>query len=197
MMTIRQNAKSRARRRQKSGGAVIFIVATTLALLAAIGVYALSSAASDTRSSGYYRQATQAQYMSELGGNALATYIDMSGAPPANEWGTAACQTVPAGATGDAAKCKILGSSSLAKVLGGKPLLTSQSLGGNNKQGDTRVEISGKRPGLTPWGYALSQNLSFTQVTLTSWGMSQPAGVSASDAVTMARGTVTYGPEQQ
>lgn len=194
---IRTNTWARARKRQESRGAVIFIVATTLALLAAIGVYALSSAASDTRSSGYHRQATQAQYMSELGANALATYIDVSGAPPANEWGTAACQTIPSGATGDAAKCKILGSTSLAKILGGRPLLTSQSLGGSTRQGNTRVEISGKRPGLTPWGYGLNQNLSFTQVTLTSWGMSEPVGVSSSDSVMMARGTVTYGPEQQ
>jgi len=188
--------KKRARLRRKSGGAIIFIVATSLALLAAIGVYALSSAASDTRASGYYRQSTQAQYMADVGAGAIAAYIDVSGPPPQALWSSTGCMTVPAGATGTEATCFVLDSNSLGSITSGRPLLTSQSLGSTTMRGNTRVEISGKRPGPAPWGYALNQNLHFTQVTLTSWGWAQPNNVSSSDTMAMARGTVTYGPEQ-
>jgi hypothetical protein len=55
----------RARRRRKSGGAAMFIVAVTLGLLAAMGVYGLSATAYDVKAAGHVREATQAQHAAE------------------------------------------------------------------------------------------------------------------------------------
>lgn len=58
-------ALQRARARRSSGGAVIFIVAMTLGVLAAIGVYGLSAATADIRSAGHMREALQLQKAGE------------------------------------------------------------------------------------------------------------------------------------
>lgn len=58
---------ARFRARQDQRGAVLFVVAMTLALLGALGVYALGAATSEIKTSGYARQATQTHYISELG----------------------------------------------------------------------------------------------------------------------------------
>ena len=59
------NARYRASRRAKEGGAIIFIVAMTLAVLASLGLYALTAASNEIRTSGYERQNTQTQYLAE------------------------------------------------------------------------------------------------------------------------------------
>ena len=59
--------KLRARRRHQSRGAIIFIVAMTLSLLAAMGVYALAATTAEARVSGYQRQAAQTHYTTEMG----------------------------------------------------------------------------------------------------------------------------------
>ncbi len=56
---------ARARARRDSAGAAMFIVAVTLALLAAMGVYGLSATAVDVRAAGHLRQAAQAQSAAE------------------------------------------------------------------------------------------------------------------------------------
>jgi len=56
---------ARARARVRDGGAVMFIVAMTLTLLGAMGVYALNMATAEVRASGYLRQSTQTHYVSE------------------------------------------------------------------------------------------------------------------------------------
>lgn len=56
-------ARARARRRGREAGATMFIVATTLALLGAMGVYALNATQTETRSVGYVRQAAQAEHI--------------------------------------------------------------------------------------------------------------------------------------
>lgn len=63
---MNQHIKFRARRRKQSEGAIIFIVATTLALLAAMGVYALTNTTSEVRTAGYQRQALQAHYVTNI-----------------------------------------------------------------------------------------------------------------------------------
>jgi hypothetical protein len=64
-------AKRRSHARARERGAVMFVVAMTLALLAAMGAYALNMASAEVRASGYLRQNTQTHYLSEwavLGG---------------------------------------------------------------------------------------------------------------------------------
>ena len=64
-MSLRAGILRRARLRRESGGAAIFIVAVTLALLASLGVYGLTSTANDIAASGLLRQSTQAQHADE------------------------------------------------------------------------------------------------------------------------------------
>jgi hypothetical protein len=67
-MTIAESARRRRNRRPaRERGAIIFIVAMTLALLAAMGMYALTATTAEQRTSGYMRQAAQAHYITELG----------------------------------------------------------------------------------------------------------------------------------
>lgn len=63
--SFRSAALTRARTRRESAGAAMFVVAVTLGLLAAMGVYGLSSTSIDVRSAGYLRQNAQAQGAAE------------------------------------------------------------------------------------------------------------------------------------
>lgn len=65
--TVRDAAKARTRRRGNAGGAVMFIVAMTLAVIAAMGVYALQMASTEVKTAGFIRQQVQTQYLSEYG----------------------------------------------------------------------------------------------------------------------------------
>ncbi len=67
MNTPKNVLRARARARKKSAGAALFVVAVTLGLLAAMGVYGLTTTAQDVRAAGFIRQATQAQHMAESG----------------------------------------------------------------------------------------------------------------------------------
>lgn len=58
---FRSGALTRARARRRSAGAAIFIVAMTLAALAAMGVYGMSATAYDVRGAGHGRAAAQSQ----------------------------------------------------------------------------------------------------------------------------------------
>ncbi len=58
--------KRRARRRVRQRGAVVFIVAMTIGVLVSLGAFALISASTEIKSSGYERQALQTHYLSEL-----------------------------------------------------------------------------------------------------------------------------------
>ncbi|MBN9161128.1 MAG: hypothetical protein J0I07_09205 [Myxococcales bacterium] len=60
-----RGALARARARRDSAGAAMFIVAITLGLLAAMGIYGLSATAIDIRSAGHLRQSAQAQSAAE------------------------------------------------------------------------------------------------------------------------------------
>ena len=61
----RSLAQRRALRRRKEAGAALFVVAVTLALLAAMGVYGLSATALDVRSAGHNREAMAGQNVAQ------------------------------------------------------------------------------------------------------------------------------------
>lgn len=73
-------AKRRSRARARSAGTIMFVVATTLALMAAMGVYAMVSTSQEIRVSGYMRQSTQAHYLTEMSLQATAGYVDQGSA---------------------------------------------------------------------------------------------------------------------
>lgn len=62
-----RTALRRARLRRESAGAALFIVAVTLGLLAAMGLYGLSATAYDIRAAGHAREAVQVQHAAEQG----------------------------------------------------------------------------------------------------------------------------------
>jgi hypothetical protein len=74
----RSRSKARARRRARAGGAIMFIVAMTLAVIAAMGVYALNIASTEVKTAGYVRQQVQTQYLSEYGVAAAAQALNIN-----------------------------------------------------------------------------------------------------------------------
>ena len=71
-----RNVLLRARRRAESDGAVLFIVAMTLGLLAAIGVYGMSATALDLRAAGHTRETMQNQHIAEHAMISVASSFD-------------------------------------------------------------------------------------------------------------------------
>lgn len=71
--------RSRRRRRTGERGAAVFIVVLVISMLTAIGVFAASSATLSTTSSGYARQATQTQHLTELGVHAFLAQMEDRG----------------------------------------------------------------------------------------------------------------------
>jgi Tfp pilus assembly protein PilX len=71
-----QLASARARQRAQSAGSVMFIVATTLALLAMMGLFAMTSATREVRVSGFIRQSTQAHVLSQATIQASSAYLN-------------------------------------------------------------------------------------------------------------------------
>jgi hypothetical protein len=71
-----RNVLLRARRRAESDGAVLFIVAMTLGLLAAIGVYGMSATALDLRAAGHSRETMQNQHVAEHAMISVASSFD-------------------------------------------------------------------------------------------------------------------------
>jgi len=74
-------AKRRAASRASSDGAVMFVVAMTITVLAALGAWALQSAAMEVRMAGYERQNTQTHYLSEYGVLAAMQSLNATYAP--------------------------------------------------------------------------------------------------------------------
>lgn len=197
-----------ARRRQR--GAVVFIVAMTLALLALMGVYAVSGAASEVRSSGYVRQATQAHYLSEYAMGAMANHINSSNAdymvnslllgktPPTD------CISVPqGGGTPMSRACWRFSQEEIERgwrtpgASAGPPTLTQHGLGQpgvSTMQGTIFAEFS--NPVLTqpPPGYDLNLGLTFARVTVTTGGSVNPAGNAAARTLEIGRARMIIGP---
>ncbi len=197
-----------ARRRQR--GAVVFIVAMTLALLALMGVYAVSGAASEVRSSGYVRQATQAHYLSEYAMGAMANHINSSNAdymvnalllgktPPVD------CISVPqGGGTPMSRACWRFSQDEIERAWRsfgatvGPPALTEHGLGQpgvSTMRGTIFAEFS--NPVLTqpPPGYDLNLGLTFARVTVTTGGSVEPVGNTAARTLEIGRARMIIGP---
>jgi len=190
---------------------VVFIVAMTLALLALMGVYAVSGAASEVRSSGYLRQATQAHYLSEYAMSATANHVNSTNAdfivnsrllapttgpfPPTND-----CLSVPTYATGTTAvarACVRFTQQDLEAQYVGRPLLTQDSLGqpgASLMQGTVFAEFSNPTITQPPEGFDLNLGLSFARVTVTTGGSVQPAGSPHARTLEMGRARMIVGP---
>ncbi|HQY64690.1 MAG TPA: hypothetical protein PK141_25005, partial [Polyangiaceae bacterium] len=179
-------ARLSARKAQR--GAVVFIVAMTLALLALMGVYAISSSATEVRSAGYVRQATQAHYLSEYALGAVVNHITAQNADymvntlllakttPTTDWLSVPTYTT---ATPIARACMRFSQAEFENTWQGRPMLTEYSLGqrGNTTmQGTVFAELT--NPALTqpPPGFDQALGLNFARVTITTGGSVQAGG---------------------
>ncbi len=197
----------RARRGQR--GAVVFIVAMTMALLALMGVYAITNAATEVRSAGYVRQATQAHYLSEYALGAVANHVTSSNADYMvntlllGNNSSANCLSVPtyASASKVSRACWRFSQQELENTWGGRPLLTQYSLGQpgvSTMAGTTFAEFTSPVMTQPPAGFDQALGLSFARVTITTGGSVQAGGLDPTHVenrtLEMGRGRIIVGP---
>jgi len=193
-------AKGRAARRRAEDGGVIFIIAMTLAVLGAIGAWALQSAATEVRTAGYERQNSQTHYLSEYGAFVAMQNVNATIGPVFLTHAYCnpdSCVAAPTSGVASAPNkmlkaCVRLGSSSdvaapLANLAGANtttiasPIAqygdagttTPGSLGAIPMKGDFWVELTEPTPLAGGAGNDIQNGLSFYQFTLTVGGITQ------------------------
>ena len=222
-MNVLAIAKGRARRRRGQAGAAMFIVAMTLVVLASVGVYALTAAATEVRTSGNERQSSQTHYMASYGIIGVAHEIIASKAQyylglmqvqpdtcPLSLPGvssTAAIQTRACRRLG-VSELGTWGSSAITSYTGSAPLSTTVapgSFGPVQMNGGFFVELTEPTQANPPGRYALDLHFCFIQFTATSSGLTQPLFPNATDpdtpmyggeGVEVQRARIVAGPVQ-
>ena len=216
-------ARMRARRRAESDGGVVFIVAMTLAVLAAVGMYALRAASTELKTSGYERQNAQTHYLTEYGVLAATQEVNatraqlylglMTAAPDQRCISIAQSLSVggvPSSPTIMSKACRRVGSKELAmswsNVQANTPILTPYvsptspgSLGSAPITGDFFVEITDPAQASPPPGFDLKLGLCFMQMTVTSIGITTPiistdTAKFAGEGLETARARIIAGP---
>lgn len=210
-------ARARARKRRDSAGAAMFIVAITLGLLAAMGVYGLSATAVDVRSAGHLRQAAQAQAAAE---HALvltsetftpATSAELVRAMQAGRTGTTDVQTTTCKTsnpfdvtTNDryraAQACLSLGVREMANISASVnpwtvdgttgTTFTPESFGDVAQHPYMRVEVTNPVDIPPPPGTGLNDRYTFTQLTVTTFVDMKNANTPAAAATVPAESIV-------
>jgi hypothetical protein len=202
-MTTLLRIKARQRRRRSRRGAVIFIVAMTLAVLASLGLYALQSASTEVKTSGYGRQNAQSHYLSEYGVSAGSTamsgttgqlYLGMMKSSTQRDTNCTSLLGTDVNASDLSKACRRMGAAELAGAWGTglKPIESTAgsaagSLGNNNMTGDFFVEITDPAPSGNMWGIDTRLGLCFTQFTMTAVGITRP------DTTVLAQQGITLG----
>jgi hypothetical protein len=196
------DAKGRARKRSRDAGAIIFIVAMTLAVLASLGLYALTAATTEVKTSGYERQSAQTHYMADYGTLLVAHHLKGRSAEPFLIQQTPRptnCASVPApsatGYTSQASICNVITKSDLSlssnwsvAILRPTTATTPGSLGYAALDGDFTVEVTTPTIAPPPKGYSIEpmKGPCFKQLTLTTYGQTLPTG--ATGGATLYRG---------
>jgi hypothetical protein len=210
-------AKARARRRTRDAGAVMFIVAMTLAIIAAMGMYALNIAATEVKTAGYIRQQTQAYYLSEFGelasteevkGPKVQMYRDLAIKTP--DTNCTSLYGIPSTAGALPLACRRVGSAEIgsqwnptAMPLSGKLLDPYVSNANENTRGssgnpsafDFYVEFTDPTQKTPPPGYSTEQGLCFLEFTAASVGITPlAAGAYMTEGLQTSRGRIIGGP---
>lgn len=213
------SARMRSRRRRRSGGAVIFIVAMTLAVLAAMGVYALRSASLEVRTSGYGRQAAQAHYLSEYGVVAAAETINADtadlhlGLMLNASRRDSSCLSLPNVNVADpnvaltSKACRRMGAAEIGQQFlasSGQAFPASNPFGPFPLSGDFFIEMTDPFQTQPPEGFGLDLGMCFTAITIAAYGVAQPvtppadggnaAAYYSNLGLELARSRITAGP---
>jgi hypothetical protein len=209
-------AKARVRQRARERGAVMFIVAMTLAVIAAMGMYALNIAATEIKTAGFIREETQVHYLSEFG--VLGAAQEITGAKtqfhlskmitePAT--GCASLHGVPSTAGALPLACRMMEVQTLGLTwvtpLPAQPLLLQPWTANNSEAARGSVglptapgfyvELTDPTTRTAPPGYSLEQGLCFMGFTANSVGLSQVAsGSFVSEGLETSRGRIVGGP---
>jgi len=186
--------KRRTAARRRQDGAALFIVSMSLAVLASVGVFALAAAATEAKSAGYERIATQSNFLATYGvlGGAhemVATkaslYLGLMMTNP--DPICLSLPNVPSTASILTRACRRLGSAELGGAWQGATTLdpyagqvpyqqgiTPGSLGPTPMQGDFFVELTDPTKYTAPKRYDLNLNMCFVELTATSSGLTHP-----------------------
>lgn len=213
----REHVLSRARSSER--GAVIFIVASTLAVLAAMGVFALTTARNEIRTSGYQRQSLQTHYLSEYGVLGASQTVNASTAqlylglmmhpsrrdsncislPNVNLQSTTVANTTKACRRMGAAEIHNTGHWLVQSTLDDHSFGYKVPIGG-----DFFIEMTDPTQSQAPPGYDLRLGLCFVRFTVSSVGITQPKSVKGEtippeslyggQGLEMARARITAGP---
>lgn len=213
---------ARARARRDSAGAAMFIVAVTLGILAAMGVYGMSSTSIDIRAAGHFREAAQAQSAAE---HALMLSADSFTPGTAAEIVKAMMSgRTTAGTDIQATNCKTANTynattnpeyrgaqaclswsiDEMQRISKGvnpwtldgttNTTFTPQSFGPVTNKAFVRVEVTNPVDIPPPPGTGLNDRFTFTQVTVTTYvDMKESATVPAQTSG-LGRGRLTVGP---
>ncbi len=223
ILELRQ-IKARSRARARSGGAVIFIVAMTLAVLASLGLYALQSASTEVKTSGYSRQNAQSHYLSEYGtltgvnamsGTTGQLYLGLMRTTTTMDTQCVSLSGVDPLAANLSKACRRMGSAelgtawgtSITPVVAATPAVAG-SLGPYALTGDFYVEITDPSTGSAMWGIDTRLGLCFQSFSLMAVGITEPdqamlltQGVTltptslyGSEGLEMSRARITAGP---
>jgi hypothetical protein len=208
-----QHAKARAKSRARDAGAVMFIVAMTLAVIAAMGMYALNIAATEVKTAGYVREQTQVYYLSEYG--VLAATQEVMG-PKAQMYRDLAIHTpdtnctslygTPSTAGPLPLACRRVGSTELAQQWNppANPLVapfvsnaneTTRGSEGIQTTPDFYVELTDPTQQRPPSGYSTNQGLCFIEFTVAGVGLTPiAAGSYLSEGLQSSRARIIGGP---
>lgn len=211
-MNAQTHVRLRARRDQR--GAILFVVAMTIALLGALGVYALGAATSEIRTSGYARQAAQTHYVSEYGTVAMldafspanASYFDaqMLIAPATMGCKSAVSPSAPS-STAIAQRCakvpqEYFRAAWTGASNGGDQVVLSDSLSPGVSTATPRFTSELTEPitgGFQP-GFDVNNGKCFRRYTITTYGQLQNNAANDATTITLGReigrARVTTGP---
>lgn len=202
------NALQRTRARRGQEGAILFVVAMTMAMLGALGVYAMSAATSEIKTSGYARQAAQSHYVSEYGTIAMldafspqnASYFD------AQMWlatssATPLCQsalpTTAPGSTAVAQRCAKVPQEYFQTAWNNVPAFAEDSLAPSGQprfSARFTSEITEPITGGFQPGYDANNGKCFRRYTITTYGQLSNAAETLTLSREVGRARVTAGP---
>ena len=214
-MTNTRIILERARARRRADGAVIFVTAMTMAVLASLGLYALSATRTEVRASGYMSRASMVEGLELWGLNSAMNNLT-SGAGPlvgaatgsaTTSWqatgslhGCQALANVGADAPQQTKACLVQPMSTYLSTPNGPapPVLWSPSGRAMNATVDLFTEMTNvDQPLGQPKGFGLTTT-AFRMVTLTSYGILRAGGgVSggvSTEVVHQGRGHLIVGP---
>jgi hypothetical protein len=195
----RAAARARAARRASQEGSVVFIIAMTVSVLAAIGLYALRAASFEVKTSGYERQSAQTHYLAEYGvlgaseevtSGKAGLYLRLMTDPTSRDNGClslAPVFTVPGETQSQRSlACRRMGATELGNTwkngnaqiqilvpYGGTPA-NPGSLGSAPIAGDFFVELTDPSKASPPAGYDTKLNMCFMLMTVSSVGKTVP-----------------------